>query len=170
MPTAPDDATHRFEAAAAFVGLSDADRKRIRLSRRFLGPMLPQLSQVVARRIVGTPQTRRHFEHDGPADPEVVSRHLLGWVSGLLAVVASDGLPVFLARVGPAHTPGAGDARVSVPPWQLDAMLGFLGDQIKGAIAETVPDPAQRLAAIRSWDRLLWVQRAMMEPGLRGGS
>lgn len=163
-----DDPAARFRALADFIGLTEQDLKLIRLARRFIGPMLPALTEDIAAKLLGDPDTRRHFEHDGPAHPERVGRHLRRYVEGLLSLAITEDLPAWLAAVGPAHGPHRGDPRVQVPQDQLDAMLGYIADRITAAIGEAELPFERRLAAIRAFNKLLWVQNAMMrgaQPG-----
>lgn len=152
----------RWQALVALVGLTEQDLRVIRLSRRYVQPLLPALCERVGQKLLSAPETRRHFEHDGPADPAVVGRHLRRYLEGLLEVVTTEQLGAWLARVGPAHTPAVGDPRVHVPPEQLFGLLGFLSDEILQAIWATELPVERRLGAIRAFSRLLWVQAAWL--------
>ena len=152
----------RFATAAAAAGLTAADRKRIRLSRRFIAPLMPALIAEVGDWLLRSPGTRRHFEHDGPADPERVAQHLATWLTTLFDVVATDRLPAWLAWTGPVHTRAAGDPRVRVPLDQINALLDVLGDLIQRSIQSSAVPEAHKTAAVESWARLLAVQRAML--------
>lgn len=149
------DAAYRFGFLAAYIGLDETDRALIRASRVYLQPKMPELLAALQDRLLGWSNTRRHFAGQPPA---MVTVHLAAYVDHLLRIRDDDDLSLYLERVAGAHGPTRGDPGVVVPLVQLDGLLGFIADQVIGAVgAMDLPEP-RRLGAIRAWSKLLWIQ------------
>ncbi len=149
------DPAYRFAFLAAYVGLDERDRALIRASRAQLRPRMPALLEAIRGRLLGWSNTARHF---GAAAPAMVTVHLQGYVDMLLRLREDDDLGAYLARVGRAHGPDGGDPAVVVPLVQVDALLGFIADQVLGEVSTLDLPEARRLEAMRAWSKLLWIQ------------
>lgn len=159
------DPAYRFAFLAAFVGLTPADRALIRASRAHLEPWMPTLLARLRARLLGFSSTRRHF---AGRPPEAVAVHLGAYVDTLLRLRDDEELGRYLAWVAEAHGPEAGDPPVAsptiaVPLVQIGALLGFVADEVTGAVAALDLPETQRLAAIRAWSKLLWIQAEMFQ-------
>ena len=152
------DPVYRFAFVRQYVGLSDADLALVRASRALMAPLVPDLLAAVHGRLTGWACTRRHFRSD-----ELVTVHLRGYVESLLLLRGDEALGPWFARVAGAHRADAGDPAVSVPLVQIDALLGFIADQVIVAITGLALSPERTIAAIRAFSKLLWVQNDMFQ-------
>lgn len=161
------DAAYRFGYLAAYVGLDETDRALIRASRVYLQPKMPELLAALQDRLLGWSNTRRHFAGQ---PPKMVTVHLAAYVDALLRIRDDEDLGLYLERVARAHGPTRGDATIVVPMVQLDGLLGFIADQVIGAVGAMDLPEARRLGAIRAWSKLLWIQADLFhwEAGRRG--
>lgn len=149
------DPAARFQFLAAFIGLTEADRALIRASRPHLQPWMDTLMRAIEGRLLGFSNTARHFHGAAPA---MVTVHLRAYVDALLRPREQETLAGYLAQVARAHGPDGGDPVVIVPLVAADALLGFIADQVIGAVAALDLPEARRLDAARAWSKLLWIQ------------
>ncbi|MCC6524197.1 MAG: hypothetical protein IT373_16170 [Polyangiaceae bacterium] len=152
------DAAYRFAFVRQYVGLTDEDLALARASRSLMARMVPELLAAVHGRLTGWAATRRHFHDDA-----LVTVHLRGYVESLLLLRGDDAQALWFERVARAHTPEAGDPMVSVPLVQIDALLGFIADQVIVGIDRLELPPDRKIRAIRAFSKLLWVQNDMFQ-------
>lgn len=144
---------------AEFIGLDEQDHALVVGTRPLLEQALPGILEGIQQRLLGSPRTRRHFELDGPADPETVTRHLEHYVNAVVRCTPAE-LEGFLGGVATAHTAERGDPRVSVPLLESTALLGFINAAVLDAVWALRLPELRRQQAARAWTRLLWLQQA----------
>lgn len=156
------DIVYRFNWLAEFIGLTERDLRIIRAARPLVTPLIPELTERIRARMFAWEATRRHFLRDGQVDPAIVGAHLGGYIERLLALAGDDRMGPYLDRVGAVHRRTAGDPDIEVPLVQMDALLGFIADQMIEVIAEMELPEARTIDAIRAFSKLLWIQNDLI--------
>jgi len=156
------DIAYRFRWLAEFIGLTDRDLRIIRAARPLLTPLIPDLTERIRARMFAWESTRRHFLRDGQVDPAIVGAHLGGYIERLLELAGDDRMGPYLDRVGAVHRRTAGDPTIDVPLVQVDALLGFIADQMIAVIADMSLPETRKIDAIRAFSKLLWIQNDLM--------
>lgn len=152
------DLSLRVAWLAGYIGLTEDERALIRGAWPLLEPALPELGAALGQRLLSSELTRRPFELDGPVDPEVVHRHLMSWLRGVMQMPEDAALARLLDRTAAAHTAAAGDPHVQVPLVAMMGLMGFISDLVTSHIAELRLPNQRKFAAIRAFNKLLWLQ------------
>ena len=169
------DLEYRFAYLAEFMGFGDADAAIIHESADLLGPLIPHLVDGVYEKLHSYDCTWRHFlpRHHGydgevaasledlPLDhPQIQYRkqHLVRYLERLVTAAYDGKMASYLHAVGSIHTPHAGNARISIPLVQMNALLGFLADAITAALLDSNLPGEKKTGAIRAFTKLLWLQ------------
>ncbi len=169
------DLAYRFEYLAEFIGFDAEDAAAIHDSAGWLGPRIPFLVNAVYDKLHAYDCTWRHFlpRHDGydgklavaledlPVDhPQIDYRkqHLARYMEHILAAPYDAKMAAYLHTVGSIHTTHSGNANIEVPVVQMNALLGFLADQIAAAILDADPPGDQKATALRAFGKLFWIQ------------
>lgn len=168
------DPEYRFNYLAEFIGFSAEDHSSIQMAAMHLGPMIPQLVDATYQRLLAYDATARHFmpqQHgfDGPVpanlDELAVSaqirfrkEHLGRYFMQIFGRSFDNKFVAYLYMVGKMHTTKAGNPNIHVPLVQMNALMGLLADILAGAIGEMPLESEARLATLRAFQKLLWIQ------------
>ena len=80
----------------------------------------------------------------------------------LLSEPGGAGFGGSLDEVGATHRAHSGSRHVDVPAVQVNALLGFIADQVVRTVVELDLPLRQRVRAIRAFNKLLWIQNDLM--------
>ena len=169
------DLVYRYEYLSEFIGFTPDDARRIQSSAPHIGPRIPELVQKTYEKILAYDATARHlvppqhgFEGETPTDlaalslthPQVQFRkdHLNRYFAQLIGSTLDSSIVKYLDMVGKIHTAGAGNKEIRVPLVQMNALLGLISDVLTGALIDSPLDAEQTVAAVRSFQKLMWIQ------------
>jgi hypothetical protein len=173
------DLEYRVRFLREFMGLTDADVAVIQGSAAALEPHLPQLVEVVYEQMFAFDATRRHFLERHSDDPAPMAerlerltlqdsvtrfrqQHFTEYFLRLMHDPFDGILMAYLDLVGKLHTSQAGSPQIVIPLVQMNAMLGFLSDQLIRLIGELGLAPDQERKTVRAFTKLLWLQNDLI--------
>lgn len=173
------DLGYRFGYLAEFIGCGPEDFRAIHEIGPRLAPRVPGLVDAVYEKLRGYDATWRHFlprqaGYEGglagslaelTPDHEVIrfrKQHLARYLTALVTRPYDDRMVGYLDRVGAIHTPRAGSKDLDVPLVQMNALLGFVADAISATIFDLGLPREQECRAIRSFQKLLWLQNDLI--------
>ena len=157
------DAAYRYAYLAEFIGLTELDLVVIRGARVVLEPRLERMVETLTGRVMAFEPAARHFRGpDGAIDRAGITAHLRGYLIRLLSEPGGPGFGQYLDDVGATHRPRPGARRADVPKVQVNALLGFIADQVVRSVVELELPLRQRIRAIRAFNKLLWIQSDLM--------
>jgi hypothetical protein len=173
------DTTYRFQYMTEFVGFGEAEIKVVLGAAALLAPVVPSLVNAVYDKLFSYDVTKKHFmpkqfgydgvvptdlnelNHDHPMikfRKEKLTRYLVKLVSG-----PYDGKMIdYLDMVGRIHTPMAGARSISIPLIQMNALMGFVSDAITATIMTLQIPDADKVLALRAFNKLLWIQNDLI--------
>jgi hypothetical protein len=173
------DLEYRIRFLRDFIGFTDADVQIIHESAAAIEPRLGKLVDAVYEQMFAFDATRRHFlirQHgfQGPM-PETLGRlklddpvtqfrkqHFAEYFQRLLHDPFDSVMGAYLDLVGGLHTAQAGSSQIVIPLVQMNAMLGFLSDQLIRLIGDLGLAPDQERKTIRAFTKLLWLQNDLI--------
>lgn len=173
------DLEYRIRFLRDFIGFTDTDVQIIHDSAAAVEPRLPELVDAVYEQMFAFDATRRHFlvkqpGYHGPM-PESLGRmklddpvtqfrkkHFAEYFQRLLHDSFDSVMGAYLDLVGRLHTAQAGSPHLVVPLVQMNAMLGFLSDQLIRLIGDLGLAPDQERKTIRAFSKLLWLQNDLI--------
>ncbi len=165
------DPDYRFAYLADFIGLTELDRVVIRGARSVLEPRLDRMVNTLTGRVMAFEPAARHFRGaDGTVDKEGITAHLRGYLVRLLTEPGGKGFGGYLDEVGAIHRAHTGSRDVDVPEVQVNALLGFISDQVVRTVIELELPLRQRIRAIRAFNKLLWIQNDLMRRHYSGST
>lgn len=132
----------------AFVGFDDQDLERVRSARPLMEPHLDAMTARIREQLLAH-ATGRHFS----GDRERVGVHVRATIERMLDAERLDDLEGLL-DVRAAH-PG-------VPAREMVALCGYLADDVTQLIWSLRLPAARKHAAIRSFQKLFWLQAAVL--------
>ena len=173
------DVHARYAYLAEFIGFTSDDAAAIHGSVSQLAPIVPQLVERTYEKLLSYDATARHFlprQHgcDGPtpASLEELSKdhaqiqfrkeHLSRYLMSLVGRAYDDKMVSYLDMVGKIHTPEAGNSQIDVPLVQMNALMGLLSDVLIEAIWSLDVAAPQRIAAVRAFNKLFWIQNDLI--------
>lgn len=178
-PRLESDLGYRFDYLARFIGFDAEDIKTIHGAAELLAPLVPALVDAVYDKLQSYTSTWRHFlprqhGYGGPVPesleeltmdhPQIQFRkqHLARYLQQLVTAPYDEKMVGYLDMVGKIHTPKAGSEQIDVPLVQMNALMGFVADAVIATIQGLdIPQEAKD-AAIRSFNKLLWVQNDLI--------
>lgn len=178
-PRLESDLGYRFQYLAEFMGFDGKDVEVIHGMAPHLAPLVPALVDAVYDKLFGYDATKRHFlpkqsgyEGAVPADLEALTldhemirfrkNHLASYLKRLVTGAYDDKMVGYLDFVGKMHTPKAGSKEINVPLVQMNALMGFVSDALVGTILSLPIDGETRTRAVRSFNKLLWLQNDLI--------
>jgi hypothetical protein len=173
------DLSYRFEYLTEFMGLDENDIAAIHGAAGPLAPLVPGLVDAVYDKLFAYDATKRHFvprqsgyEGDVPddlnsltLDHEMIQfrkQHLGRYLVALVTRPYDGEMVKYLDNVGKIHTPLSGSDRLNVPLVQMNALMGFVSDAILNTILGLGLDRSTEVAALRAFNKLLWVQNDLI--------
>jgi hypothetical protein len=173
------DLGYRFGYLAEFMGFGPEDFAVIQAAAPALAPLVPSLVEAVYVKLAGYNSTWRHFlprqsGYDGqvPDDlsqltqdhPQIRYRkeHLARYLATLVTKPYDGKMVSYLDMVGKMHTPKAGAPEIDVPLVQMNALLGFVGDELTATILGLGLDRPNEVATLRAFNKLLWLQNDLI--------
>ena len=170
-----NDLAYRFEYLKDFIGFNEADVAAIHGTITHLAPLIGKLVDATYEKLLSYDATARHFvprqhgyEGDVPdslqnlsvQDDQIKFRkdHLQRYFMQLLGHSYDMKLVVYLDMVGKIHTPKAGSKYIDVPLVQMNVLLGLIADKLIETLLELDLENDQKFAAIRAFQKLLWIQ------------
>lgn len=168
-----------YDYLADFIGFGNEDVTHIRFSAPHIGPKIAEIVDKTYEKLLAYDATARHFlpkqsgfEGDSPVDlatlqvdhPQIRFRkdHLNRYLTSLIGRSYNEKMVAYLDMVGKIHTADAGNAEIVVPLVQMNALMGLISDAILEVLANSPMNPDQTRAAIRSFNRLFWIQNAFI--------
>ena len=99
-----------------------------------------------------------------PDHPQIAFRkqHLGRYLANLVTKPYDGKMLDYLDMVGKMHTPKAGSRDIDVPLVQMNALMGFVSDALLNTILGLDLDDATKTAAVRSFNKLLWLQNDLI--------
>jgi hypothetical protein len=169
------DLGYRFEYLTEFMGFSKDDIVSILNAASLLAPVVPALVDAVYAKLFAYDATWRHFVpvqsgYDGEAPSDIAEigpnheqihfrKHKLTRYLTRLVTGPYDGKMVeYLDFVGKIHTKNSGSAKIEVPLVQMNALMGFVSDALTATIFGFDIPAATKLATLRAFGKLLWIQ------------
>jgi len=173
------DLGYRFEYLTDFMGFGQQDIDAIHGAASLLGPAVPSLVDAVYDKLFLYDATKRHFvprqsgyEGDIPEgvaelamDHEMIEfrkQHLGRYLTALVTRDYNESLVGYLDMVGKMHTPKAGSSDLDVPLVQMNALMGFVADAIIATILSFNLERDAESAALRAFNKLLWLQNDLI--------
>ncbi|REJ67054.1 MAG: hypothetical protein DWQ31_12385 [Planctomycetota bacterium] len=173
------DTVARYRYLAEFIGFDETDAAAIHQLAGYLAPHINRIVERTYEKLLAYDATARHFlprQHgfDGelPASLAALSaddaqiqfrkEHLSRYLMHLLGHAYNDKMAEYLDMVGKMHTPQAGSREIDVPLVQMNALMGLLSDCLLTQIMELDLDAATKIDAVRSWNKLLWIQNDLI--------
>jgi Protoglobin len=173
------DLAYRFGYLTEFMGFSPSDIETIHGAAGHLAPLVPALVDAVYDKLFSYDATKRHFVprqsgYEGPLPESLEAlsqsheqiqfrkQHLGRYLTKLVTAPYDGKLVTYLDHVGMIHTPKAGSPELDVPLVQMNALMGFVADALIATIQGLGLDPAGERAAIRAFNKLLWLQNDLI--------
>ena len=173
------DLGYRFGYLTDFVGFGADDVAVIHALAPLLAPLVPALVDAVYVQLFRFDSTKRHFVpaqfgYEGPIPldvetltldhPQIQYRkaHLAGYLKKLVTGEYDAKMVGYLDMVGKIHTPKAGNQNIAVPLVQMNVLMGFVSDALLNTILGLDLDAAAKTAAVRSINKLLWLQNDLI--------
>lgn len=173
------DLNYRFGYLKDFIGFDEDDVQAVHDSAAHLAPLVPALVDAVYEKLFTYDATKRHFvprqtgyEGELPAniddltvDHEMIEfrkRHLGRYLAALVTKPYDEALVSYLDRVGKIHTPEAGSRELDVPLVQMNALMGFVADQLLATILGLNLERETERRTIRALGKLLWLQNDLI--------
>lgn len=174
-----NDLGYRFQYLAEFIGFGQSDIDAIHATAPYLAPLVSGLVDAIYVKLFSYDATKRHFvpRHAGyegavPQDlhsltldhSQIVFRkaHLIQYFKRLISGDYDLKMLGYLDFVGKIHTAKAGNKDIQVPLVQMNALLGFVSDVLVTALLDMPISLAQKTAAIRAFNKLLWLQHDLI--------
>jgi hypothetical protein len=178
-PRLESDLLYRFGYLTEFIGLGPADVEAIHGAAAHLAPLVSALVDAVYDKLHGYDATWRHFvprqhgyEGAVPASVEALTmdhpqiafrkQHLGRYLTTLVTRPYDAKMIGYLDLVGKMHTPKAGRPELDVPLVQMNALMGFVSDALTVTILGLGLPREQEVAALRAFNKLLWVQNDLI--------
>lgn len=169
------DSLQRYAFLSEFIKFGEDDVKRIQASAPHIGPRIGEMVDKTYEQLLAFDATAGHFlpkqhgfEGELPEDlskltvdhPQIKIRkdHLNRYFVSLIGRAYDDKMVQYLDMVGKIHTARAGNSQINVPLYQMNALMGLLSDIVTEVLIESPLGPAETLATIRSFQKLLWIQ------------
>ncbi|QDT98411.1 protoglobin family protein [Gimesia aquarii] len=169
------DLAYRFEYLKEFIGFDEADVTAIRNTIPHFAPRINGLVDATYERLLNYDATARHFvprqhgyegavpeslEELTAEDNQIKFRkdHLQRYFMKLLGHSYDAKMVLYLDMVGKIHTPKAGNEQLDISLVQMNALLGLISDQLIEIFLELDIPNDQKFAAIRAFQKLLWIQ------------
>ncbi len=169
------DIAYRYQFLAEFIGFGEVDVAAIRVLVPQLAGRLRQIVDETYVKLLAYDATAIHFvprQHgytgnvpddlaDLTANHEQIQfrkEHLERYLMQLLGHAYDAKIATFLDMVGKMHTPKAGNKEIDVPLVQMNALMGLLSDILTRTIGELDVDAEKKLAGIRAFGKLMWLQ------------
>lgn len=173
------DLAYRFGYLAEFIGFGPDDVAAVHGAAGHLAPLVPALVDAVYDKLFSYDATKRHFvprqsgyQGDLPegvdslaqdhAMIEFRKQHLGRYLTALVTRPYDGKMVNYLDRVGKIHTPKAGSADLDVPLVQMNALMGFVADALTATIQGLGLAPETERQAVRSFNKLLWLQNDLI--------
>lgn len=173
------DLKQRFEFLSEFMDFGKEDRELIQQSAPYLGPKVPEIVDHTYRKLLNYDVTAVHFvprQHGFPGEcpvsledlaenhPQIQFRkdHLNRYLVALFTRSFDAKFLLYLDMVGKIHTPKAGNSKIHVPHYQMNALMGLISDALTQVLAESKMEESKKLSTIRAFQKLLWIQNDMI--------
>ena len=173
------DGQQRYAFLAEFIKFGPDDVQRIQASAPHIGPRIGEMVDKTYAQLLAFDATARHFlpkqygcESDHPVDltqltadhPHIQFRkdHLNRYFVALIGRAYDEKMVQYLDMVGRIHTSKAGNSEISVPLYQMNALMGLLSDIITQVLIESPLNPADTLDTVRAFQKLLWIQNDLI--------
>jgi hypothetical protein len=173
------DLGYRFNYLTEFVGFGAADINIILGSAPLLAPLVPTLVDAIYAKLHGYDCTWRHFVprqsgYDGQAPTSVADltldhpqiqfrkQHLARYLERLVTGPYDEKMVQYLDAVGKMHTSKLGSNEIQVPLVQMNALMGFVADAVNTVLLATSLPDETKTAAIRAFNKLLWIQNDLI--------
>ncbi|MCP4782831.1 MAG: hypothetical protein GY903_15275 [Fuerstiella sp.] len=170
-----EDAQHRYEFLADFIGFGPDDVKLIQASAPHLGPRIGEMVDSTYKKLLSCDATARHFvpkqhgcETEAPQDlsqvtddhPQIQFRkdHLNRYFVSLIGRSYDAKMVQYLDMVGKIHTTQAGNSAIHVPLVQMNALLGLISDILTETLIASPLDDKTTLRSVQSFQKLMWIQ------------
>jgi hypothetical protein len=174
-PRLDSDVAYRFEFLTGFMGFGLADQQAVHGAAAHLAPIVPALVDAVYDKLFQYDATMRHFvpkqhgfQGSAPQDLAALTlnheqiafrkKHLATYLVKLVSSLFDAKLVQYLDAVGRIHTADAGNPAIVVPLVQVNALFGFVNDALLATIQGLPIAQEDRLAAMRAFTKLLWIQ------------
>lgn len=160
------DVLAQWAHASSFLEWTDRDRQAIRDTAPLLGPLLPGLLDAAIDKMLAYADTAQYFTHpNGEIDREYAETHrrlFLRWLTIAASGEDDANFARYVAAVGRAHTPLAGDPNVVVPRRLLVTMMGWIQSAITDALFALTPNNLDLLrSAVLAWQKRLYIHLAL---------
>lgn len=169
------DPQYRYEYLAEFIEFGPDDVRAIQQCAPLIGPRISELVERTYDKLLSFEATARHFvprqngyAGDPPVDlssldashPQIAFRkdHLNRYFMSLIGRSYDARMVQYLDMVGRIHTSAAGNQQIEVPLIQMNALMGLISDILTQTLLEAPLDHSVRSAAIRAFNKLLWIQ------------
>jgi len=179
------DLEYRFGYLAEFIGFGESDVRTIHATASVLAPLVPGLVDAVYVKLFEYNATKRHFiprqtgyEGAVPTDLESLTldhpmiqfrkQHLGRYLAALVTKPYDAKMIGYLNMVGKMHTPDAGSEELNVPLVQMNVLMGFVSDALTSTILSLNLERAQEVAALRAFNKLLWIQNDLINRHYQG--
>ncbi len=173
------DLDYRFDYLAEFIGFGESDIATILGAAPLLAPVVPALVDAVYAKLYEYDATWRHFipaqsgylgvaladaEVPGPDHPMIRFRKdkLTRYLARLVTGPYDKRMVHYLNFVGEIHTPSAGSSKITVPLVQMNALMGFVADALTTTIFGFDTPAEHKIAALRAFGKLLWIQNDLI--------
>ncbi|MEX0717833.1 MAG: protoglobin family protein [Planctomycetaceae bacterium] len=178
-PRLEDDLAYRFGYLAEFMEFGPADVSAIHAAAPHLAPVVDTLVDAVYDKLFSYDATKRHFVprqhgYEGalPEDVETLTQeheliefrkqHLARYLTKLVSDPYEGKMVAYLDMVGKIHTEKAGNAELTVPLVQMNALMGFVSDALLDVILSLRLDCATKTRTARAFNKLLWLQNDLI--------
>jgi hypothetical protein len=173
------DPGYRFEYLSEFMSFTAEDTSVIHGAAQHLAPLVPTLVDAVYEKLFSYDATRKPFlprqaGYEGPVpesvealtpDHEMVQfrkQHLARYLERLVTKPYDASMVKYLDMVGRIHTSHAGNPEIHVGLVHMNALLGFVADAITGVIFGLGLPRQSEIAAVRAFNKLLWIQNDLI--------
>ncbi len=184
-PRLESDLGYRFGYVAGFMGFGADDIAAIHGAAPVLAPLVPGLVDAVYNKLFQQDATWRHFvprQHGYQGEvpktvdqlamdhPQIQFRkqHLGRYLAALVTKPYDGKMVEYLDMVGKMHTPKAGSKELDVPLVQMNALLGFVADELTATILGLGLDRDTEVKTLRAFGKLLWIQNDLITRHYQG--
>ena len=170
---------YRFEYLTEFMGFGEEDVAAVHGSVSVLAPLVPALVDAVYAQLYKYTATWRHFVprqdgYDGevpesvealsPDHPQIAFRknHLARYLEALVTRPYDEKMLKYLDMVGRVHTSKAGNAEITIPLVQMNALMGFVSDAVIATVMGADLPIETKVSTVRAFNKLLWIQQDLI--------
>lgn len=173
------DPGYRFEYLSEFMNFTTDDMAVVHGAAQHLAPLVPALVDAVYVKLFSYDATRKPFMprqagYEGPVPDSVAEltpdhemmkfrkQHLARYLERLVTRPYDDSMVKYLDMVGRIHTAKAGNPEIVVGLVHMNALLGFVADAVTGVIFGLGLPRESEIAAVRAFNKVLWIQNDLI--------